>query len=215
MSVGGRTKPGGAARPSRVVQEMERSSLNGARRARMFGGSALDGQQLSNARSNGFRWTAAQWIENSASTDVDVPLEEAWALWDDREQIPTWMPWISSVKVEEDDPKRSRWTLQTHQFGQDWTLSWLAMNMAPIPQQKIHWRSVEGSNSAGIEVSNRGSIRFFRRTPTSCNVTLTISYEVPDVLAPFGNALQPLVESIIGADMERFAKYAKEVSPSK
>ena len=55
---------GGAARPSHVVQEMERSSLNGPHRARLIGRSAWNGQRLSNARSNGFRWTAAQWIEN-------------------------------------------------------------------------------------------------------------------------------------------------------
>ena len=35
----------------------------------------------------------------SAVVDVEVPLEEAWALWEDRELIPNWMPWITSVKA--------------------------------------------------------------------------------------------------------------------
>ena len=35
----------------------------------------------------------------SAEEAVEVPLEAAWALWDDREAIPSWMPWIKSVKV--------------------------------------------------------------------------------------------------------------------
>lgn len=128
---------------------------------------------------------------------MDVPVEEAWALWDDRSLIPTWMPWVDSVQVrldlrlgstaragwgllllkrhaallvpdadlsmaaslhwrtqiEDDDPKMSRWTLKTNQFGRDWTLSWLAQNLTPIPLQKIHWRSVPGSMSMqGIEV---------------------------------------------------------------
>ena len=48
---------------------------------------------------------------------MPVPLEVCWALWDDRERIPQWMPWIKSVKVLEDDPRLSRWTLSTHQFG--------------------------------------------------------------------------------------------------
>ena len=32
---------------------------------------------------------------------VDAPqtLEKCWALWEDQELIPNWMPWISSVKV--------------------------------------------------------------------------------------------------------------------
>ena len=33
----------------------------------------------------------------------------------------------------------------------------------------------------------RGQIDFIRQTPRSCSVTLTISYEVPDVLSPFAN----------------------------
>ncbi len=40
---------------------------------------------------------------------------------------------------------------------------------------------------AGLEVANRGQIRFARRGANACNVSLTISYEVPDVLAPFAN----------------------------
>ncbi len=32
-----------------------------------------------------------------------------------------------------------------------------------------------------------GQIRFVKRSPTSCFITLTISYEVPNVLAPFAN----------------------------
>jgi hypothetical protein len=52
-----------------------------------------------------------------AEVEVPVPLEVCWALWDDRERIPQWMPWIKSVKVLEEDPRLSRWTLSTHQFG--------------------------------------------------------------------------------------------------
>lgn len=37
----------------------------------------------------------------------------------------------------------------------------------------------------GVEIANRGQIRFVRKGPQACSVTLTISYEVPDVLAPF------------------------------
>jgi uncharacterized membrane protein len=63
------------------------------------------------------KWRASQWLENSAQTDVDVSLEEAWALWEDRSRIPEWMAWITSVAVMEDDPKLSKWTLSTYQFN--------------------------------------------------------------------------------------------------
>lgn len=54
---------------------------------------------------------------------------------------------------------------------------------------QIHWRSVQGSSSMGsaIDIANRGQIRFYRKSPSSCAVKLTISYELPDVLVPFGN----------------------------
>jgi hypothetical protein len=53
--------------------------------------------------------------------------------------------------------------------------------------QKIHWVSEPGSASYGVEIANRGQIRFLRKGPAACRITLTISYEVPDVLAPFAN----------------------------
>ena len=45
---------------------------------------------------------AATWIENSAQVDVPVALEDCWNLWEDRERIPNWMPWIASVIVSTD-----------------------------------------------------------------------------------------------------------------
>jgi uncharacterized membrane protein len=141
-----------------------------------------------------------------------VPLEEAFALWEDRERIPNWMPWITSVKVQPDDPRLSRWTLSTYQFNRQWEFSWMALNMTPLRNQKIHWRSVPGSvgGSLGsaLEVQNRGQIRFLRKGPQRCTVKLTISYEVPSAMAPFASLLTPIVEGILQADMQRFADYA-------
>lgn len=144
--------------------------------------------------------------------EVQVPLELAWDLWEDRESIPKFMPWIKSVTVQPDDPKMSRWLLSTNQFGRDWEFSWLAQNLTPIRNQKIHWRSVQGSTGGSmgstIDIANRGQIRFYRKSPQSCNVKLTISYELPGVLVPFGNSLTPLVEGILSRDMQRFSQYA-------
>ncbi|KAL4450056.1 hypothetical protein ABPG77_010725 [Micractinium sp. CCAP 211/92] len=168
--------------------------------------------RLRGARSNGSRWTASQWLENSAQIDCDVPLEEAFALWEDRERIPQWMPWITSVVVQQDDPRLSRWTLSTYQFNRQWEFSWLALNLTPLRNQKIHWRSVPGSTGgslgSSLEVQNRGQIRFVRKGPNKCSVKLTISYEVPGVLAPFASLLTPVVEGILSTDMKRFADYA-------
>ncbi|CAM6094390.1 unnamed protein product [Calypogeia fissa] len=151
--------------------------------------------------SNGSRWSAV-WLDNTAQVEVDVPISIAWDLWSDREGVSRWMPWIHTVKVLEDQPDLSRWTLKYDYFGQNWEFSWLSRNLKPTFQQKIHWRSVDG-------LPNRGTVRFYPRRPTSCGVQLTISYEVPEVLGGLGMALAPVVENILQQDLDRFAKFAK------
>ena len=70
--------------------------------------------------------------------------------------------------------------------------------------------STGGSLGGSIDISNRGQIRFYRKSATTCTVKLTISYEVPDVLAPFAGALTPIVESILSTDLKRFANLAAQ-----
>ena len=38
---------------------------------------------------------------------------------------------------------------------------------------------------------------------------MTISYEIPSVLLPFGAAVAPVVEGVISADLARFRDYAE------
>ena len=66
---------------------------------------------------------------------------------------------------------------------------------------QIHWRSVPGSSTMGnaLDIANRGQIRFRKISADSCVIKLTISYEVPDILAPFAGvrssrALQHLID---------------------
>lgn len=111
------------------------------------------------------------------------------------------MPFISSVKILDDKPDLSRWSLKYKAFGQDIEYSWLARNLQPIPNQKIHWRSLEG-------LPNRGAVRFFPKGADSCVVELTVSYEVPQLLTPVAYALQPFLESLLLRGLEGFAKFA-------
>ena len=144
--------------------------------------------------------------------EVAAPLDTCWDMWEDRTRIPTWMPWIKAVTILEDDPKLSRWVLSTEQFGRTWELSWLARNLAPVRHQKIHWTSVPGSSSFGsaLDIANRGAIRFYKKGAAATSVKLTISYEVPDGLAPFASAVTPLVERILRTDMGRFKELAEK-----
>ncbi|XP_010474663.1 PREDICTED: uncharacterized protein LOC104754221 isoform X2 [Camelina sativa] len=75
-------------------------------------------------------------------------------------------------------------------------------SVEPTPNQKIHWRSLEG-------LPNKGSVRFFPKGPSSCIVELTVSYEVPALLTPVASALRPFLERLLRGGLERFATMAK------
>ncbi|XP_028786202.1 uncharacterized protein LOC114742100 isoform X2 [Neltuma alba] len=85
-----------------------------------------------------------EWQDCTVKMEVNVPASAAYNFYSDREAIPRWMPFISSVTVLPDKPDLSRWSLKYKAFGRDIEYSWLARNMQPIPNQKIHWRSLEG-----------------------------------------------------------------------
>lgn len=127
--------------------------------------------------------------ECRAKMEVDIPASVAYKCYSDREAIPKWMPFISSVKVLEDNPTLSRWSLKYNAFGQDIEFSWLARNLQPTLNQKIHWRSLEG-------LPNRGVVRFYPKSPSSCLVELTVSYEVPPLLSPVASVSIPALASI-------------------
>ncbi|XP_068659126.1 uncharacterized protein [Aristolochia californica] len=143
-----------------------------------------------------------EWQDCTVKLEVDVPCSVAYNYYSDRESIPRWMLFITSVKVLEDKPDLSRWSMKYTAFGQDLEFAWLARNMQPIPNQKIHWRSLEG-------LPNKGAVRFYPKGPSSCIIDLTVSYEIPQILIPVGSALRPLLERLLMIGLRQFANYAE------
>ncbi|MGB7275189.1 MAG: SRPBCC family protein, partial [Geitlerinemataceae cyanobacterium] len=107
------------------------------------------------------------WLEHSVQVEVKVPMDLAWNLWADLEQIPRWMSWISQVKVSPDNPNLSRWTLSA--MGLEF--SWKAQLTRVVPHQIIQWESIDG-------LTNRGAVRFYDR-PDNTIVKLTVAYGIP------------------------------------
>jgi len=140
----------------------------------------------------------ADWLEHSVQVEVEVPIDFAWNLWSDLEQMPRWMKWIDSVKILDDDPDLSRWKLATSGLE----FSWLSRILKQVPHQIIQWESVDG-------LPNRGAIRFYDRKNSSI-VKLTIAYAIPGFLGKLMDNLflGRIVESTIQADLERFKDYA-------
>ena len=146
----------------------------------------------------------SDWLEHTVQVEVDVPIDLAWSLWSDLEQMPRWMKWIDSFKVLEDDPELSRWKLATG--GMEF--SWLSRILKLVPHQIIQWESVDG-------LPNRGAIRFYDRHGSSI-VKMTVAYAIPGFLGKLMDNLflGRVVESTIQADLERFREYALKVKTS-
>ncbi|NEO07966.1 SRPBCC family protein [Moorena sp. SIO3I8] len=143
----------------------------------------------------------SDWLEHSVQVEVEVPIELAWELWSDLEQMPRWMKWIDSVEVLKEDPDLSRWKLASTGFE----FSWLSRILKLVPHQIIQWESVDG-------LPNRGAVRFYDRKDSSI-VKLTIAYAIPGILGQLMDNLflGNLVESTIQEDLERFRDYALKV----
>jgi uncharacterized membrane protein len=141
------------------------------------------------------------WLEHTVQIEVPVPIELAWSLWSDLEQMTIWMKWIESVKILADNPELSRWKLASGGFN----FTWLSRIVQVVPRQIIEWQSVDG-------LPNKGAIRFYDRTDSSCVVKMTFAYAVPGIIGRLmDNLIGDVVESTVMADLERFKAYAIEV----
>ncbi|BAU14668.1 hypothetical protein LEP3755_52190 [Leptolyngbya sp. NIES-3755] len=141
----------------------------------------------------------SQWLEHTAQVEVEALIGEVWGLWSDLEQMPNWMNWIASVKVSEEQPELSRWTLNAAGLQ----FSWQSRLTKIIPNQIIQWESISG-------LPNRGAIRFYDRGTEGSIVKMTIAYAVPELLAQIMNngMVDRFVQSNIRADLDRFREYA-------
>lgn len=142
----------------------------------------------------------ADWLEHTVHVDVEAPVETVWKMWSDLEQMPTWMKWIDSVEILEDDPELSRWKLNTTGLS----FSWLSRTVKVIPEQIIQWESVDG-------LPNRGAIRFYGHKDNTSTVKMTLSYALPAILARLmmsNSFVDRVVTSTLQADLDRFKAMA-------
>jgi uncharacterized membrane protein len=142
----------------------------------------------------------SDWLEHTVQVEVPIPIQQAWNLWSDLEQMPSWMKWIDSVEVLKDNPELSRWQLASGAFK----FSWLSRIVNVVPEQIIQWESVDG-------LPNKGAIRFYdRRSSNSSIVKLSVAYAIPGVIGKIMDDLflGRIVESTLQADMNRFRDYA-------
>ncbi|MGC6482779.1 MAG: SRPBCC family protein [Synechococcus sp.] len=113
-----------------------------------------------------------RWLEHTVTTRVNAPVARVWAVWSDLEAMPQWMRWIESVQTL-DDPDLTDWTLAAQGFR----FSWKARITTRVEGQQLHWESVGG-------LPTKGAVRFYCEDAERTAVKLSVSYELPRVLAP-------------------------------
>lgn len=134
------------------------------------------------------------------SITIAVTPERAYTIWRDLRNLPAFMQRIDSV--EELDSRRSRWQARTP-LGAGFT--WEAEIVDDRPNERIRWRSVEGS-----EIDNQGEVRF-RAAPggRGAEVTVEIAYVPP--AGELGRAASFFSNQALAVDLERDLQRLKQL----
>ena len=121
-------------------------------------------------------------------------MEQVWTVWSDLEAMPRWMNWIESVTTTAGDPDLTDWTLAAQGFR----FHWKARITQRVEAQQLHWESVGG-------LPTKGAVRFYPEGGSTA-VQLTVSYELPGVLAPLmePTILGGIVTKELQANLDRF-----------
>ncbi len=136
-----------------------------------------------------------RWLDHSVTTRIAAPVDRVWEVWSDLEAMPRWMRWIESVVTEPGDPDLTDWTLAAQGFR----FHWKARITQRVEAQQLHWESVGG-------LPTRGGVRFYPQSDGTTAVKLSVSYELPGVLAPLmePSILGGIVTKELQANLDRF-----------
>ena len=141
-----------------------------------------------------------RWLEHSVAVDIAAPVDLVWLVWSDLEAMPLWMRWIESVKTL-DDPDLTEWTLAAQGFR----FQWKARITQRVEAQQLHWQSVGG-------LPTKGAVRFYPESVDRTVVKLSVTYELPRVLAPLmePSILGGIVTKELQANLDRFRDLVEE-----
>ncbi|MFN9872060.1 MAG: SRPBCC family protein [Cyanobacteriota bacterium] len=136
-----------------------------------------------------------RWLEHSVTTEIEAPVERVWEIWSDLEAMPRWMRWIESVIAVKGEPDLTDWTLAAQGFR----FHWKARITRRVEAQQLHWESVGG-------LPTKGAVRFYPQSPQRTAVKLSVSYELPAVLAPLmePTIMGGIVTRELQANLDRF-----------
>jgi uncharacterized membrane protein len=94
-----------------------------------------------------------------------------------------------------EDPDLTEWTLAAQGFR----FHWQARITRRVPAQQLHWESEGG-------LPTKGGVRFYPLGPGLTAVKLSVSYELPAILAPLmePSIMGGIVNKELQANLDRF-----------
>jgi uncharacterized membrane protein len=130
-------------------------------------------------------------VEIQRSITIDRPRGEVYAVWRALDNIPRFLDHVQQVVVEDDTI--SHWLVTDGSVS----LEWIAEIVEDVPDQRIAWHSVPGS-----DVDSEGIVDLLDAADGSgTEVHLTMRYRPPAGL-PVAPALASALQRLAGADIE-------------
>ena len=139
------------------------------------------------------------WLKHDVITVVNAPLEKVWNTWSDLDSMSLWMSWIESVKTVDKEtstlPDLTEWTLAANGFK----FKWKAQITERVEKSKLKWKSIGG-------LPTEGSVVFESKSTEYTSVNLTITYELPKMIARFMEEiiLGKMVTNELQSNIDRF-----------
>ena len=145
------------------------------------------------------------WLKHEVKTVVQAPLDNVWNTWSDLDSMSLWMSWIESVKTVDEEtstlPDLTEWTLAANGFK----FKWKAQITERVDKSKLKWKSIGG-------LPTEGSVVFHSKSTECTSVNLSITYELPKMIARFmeENILGKMVTNELQANIDRFKELVEK-----
>jgi uncharacterized membrane protein len=130
------------------------------------------------------------------SIEVQVPLQAVYNQWTQFEEFPSFMEGVEEVRQEGE--RRLFWKVKIGGKIKEWE----AEITNQVPDERIEWKSVDGT-------SNAGAITFQGVGPDRTIVTATIEYEPEGVVEKSGDALG-MPGRLVEGDLKRFRDFIEQ-----
>ncbi|MDP8958181.1 MAG: SRPBCC family protein [Actinomycetota bacterium] len=130
------------------------------------------------------------------SIDVNVPVRTVYNQWTQFEEFPRFMEGVERVQQLNDT--RLHWVADI--AGQE--REWDAEITEQVPDQRIAWTSVSGTDNAGV-------VTFHRLDDNTTRVTLQMTFDPQNLTEKAGDALGAVDRRVQG-DLNRFKEFIEQ-----